>query len=440
MELFPGWEPDHFGRIAFLVAVLVLESAGAQKSTVNKESSERFNRVAIAAGKSADVHQLDSKLAAEKFESWFQRQAGDTTIAWESNHCGEASPPTGDSDHDMPICAKAALTFADGATATVVIGVGSEKKGIHPPYQVWMEVAEGRPGRTLELHDLPDILAPHRKATTESESPPSPAPRTTACGQLLPGAEGLIRKQAFILIGEVRGTQEAPSFVGQLACYLAKNSEVLLALDIAASEQEPINRFLSSAASKDDVYSLLTGDFWGRGLQDGRASRAVLALLNQARILRQAGRAISIACIDAPVDERTKDKNRIWAANILRAKLAHPNAAVVTLLNRTPARVQTGLPGNPDYVPAGWYLKQKVPDLVSLSMSFARGSAWSCQQDGCAVHPLEGDEHGDRAYVHLGSPVANEESASGTLFFPAIAPSEPAKTLLQAKGGSSISH
>ena len=454
--------------LLFLVGGWFSEASMSQKQPETDGSSAGtaplggLEAAVLAAARSADVHQLDSSIPSQAFESWLRGTTGGAAVTWKADRCTRQLPTPAASD--TPLCALAAVTFSDGATAAVSIKVGSMERGISSPYELWMvDLAEGKPRRTLELSDLPIALAPHlRLAVRENGSNVAKdINRSADCPALLSGAEGLLKKEAVLLIGEVRGTQESPRFAAQLACYLLKYSEVLVELEIPVSEQAHIDKFISSSGTKEDIRALLTEAFWSRGFQDGRASRAMFSLLDEMRVLRHRGQPLWVVCIDAPGDQmlasadsknndpenvdpkthdpkahdpktkpKTSDKNRIWAANILRAKLAHPHASVVALLGRAPARMQIGLPGNPNYVPAGWYVKQKIPQALSLTVSFAKGGAWTCQQDGCAIHPMEGDGEGDKPYVRLG---AGEDGSVGTIFFPALTPSEPAKTLLQSE-------
>ena len=80
---------------------------------------------------------------------------------------------------------------------------------------------------------------PSRPAAHDGCSPGIEAPRDLA----VPGAT--------LILGELHGTREVPMFAADLACLLlARGHKVVLALEIPATEQERIDRFLARRAAK----------------------------------------------------------------------------------------------------------------------------------------------------------------------------------------------
>ena len=103
-----------------------------------------------------------------------------------------------------------------------------------------------------------------------------------------------------IVIGEMLGTEQAPAFVGQLACGLLKqNRPVVVALERNGTEQEALNRYLTSAGQPADIRALLSGPSWALHPQDGHNSQAMLKLLDQLRQWRQGGQPVGVLAMQS---------------------------------------------------------------------------------------------------------------------------------------------
>jgi hypothetical protein len=108
----------------------------------------------IAAAKQVFVDQLDVQLPHLRFEAWLQRQIGTAPIAWESNDCGEQDGFT--QRTDIPLCGQASATLPDGRKLTVMIGVGTMRKGVQGVPGVWFLSVQDK--TSTHLSDLPKFL------------------------------------------------------------------------------------------------------------------------------------------------------------------------------------------------------------------------------------------------------------------------------------------
>lgn len=107
-----------------------------------------------------------------------------------------------------------------------------------------------------------------------------------------------------IVVGEVHGMEQTPQFVAQLACALLRNGKpVILALERDGSEQVALNTYLASAGKPDDVRALIGTGAWAQTMQDGRNSRAMLALIEQMRQWKQAGQRVGILAMQQEYHE-----------------------------------------------------------------------------------------------------------------------------------------
>jgi len=112
------------------------------------------DRRVIAAAKVVYVDKLDVQLPHMRFDAWLQKQIGKAQIAWESNDCGEQDGFTARAD--IPLCGEASATLADGRKLTVMIGVGTSRKGVQGAPGVWFLSVQDK--TSTHLSDLPKFL------------------------------------------------------------------------------------------------------------------------------------------------------------------------------------------------------------------------------------------------------------------------------------------
>lgn len=143
---------------------------------------------------------------------------------------------------------------------------------------------------------------------------------------------------AVVLVGEIHGTDQAPAFVGQLACAAsADGTAVTVALEISAQEQPRLDAYLASAGTPAARAAVLAGPFWTRSTQDGRSSTAMLALLERLRRLNADGRRVAVIAVD---EERIGARDVGMAEQITRA--VQPGRRVIALLGNVHASQRLG--------------------------------------------------------------------------------------------------
>jgi len=113
-----------------------------------------LDRRVIAAAKVVYVDKLDVQLPHMRFEAWLKTQVGNLPIAWEANDCGEQDGFTARAD--VPLCGEASATLADGRKLTVMIGVGTLRKGVQGAPGVWFLGLDDK--TSTHLSDLPKFL------------------------------------------------------------------------------------------------------------------------------------------------------------------------------------------------------------------------------------------------------------------------------------------
>lgn len=249
------------------------------------------------------------------------------------------------------------------------------------------------------------------------------------------GLAPLLEPKTVLLLGELHGTAEAPAFAGNVLCLAgARGLKTTLALEVFHEEQERFNAYLASDGGEAARAALLGGPFWTRPFQDGRASRAMLELVETARRLRAAGKSVEIVLFDAAVPTRSRN---LEMANRLRPAIeAAAEGLVVILTGNLHSPVRKDREG---YVAMGFYIQDQHPlrRVVALDLIYTGGTAWICQSatacgeatlGGAAGAAAEwkvdfGDEPTQRGHhgrYHLGA-----ISASPPAVAPAAGPAQP---------------
>jgi hypothetical protein len=205
--------------------------------------------------------------------------------------------------------------------------------------------------------------------------------------------------------GEMHGTEESPKFVGDVACTVARYDRVQLGLEIPQLEQLRINSYLMNGDRK----ALLEGAFW-KG-QDGRASNAMVALLDRIRDLRLRGAKIEVVTYDI-TDEL--DRDLAMANAVLAAR--DEGATWIGLSGNVHSR-KTPYPGMPGKPLVAHLVDKKLP-ITTYDVSATGGTMWACVSKdgvdaGCGVHP-NGNDGGKGKPWTLGP--ANDPSHDGVYF------------------------
>ncbi len=254
--------------------------------------------------------------------------------------------------------------------------------------------------------------------TTRADGPPNNiSEQVSKCGVQVHDASALLQPGSITIFGELHGTQEAPTLVGNLACRAASSGlPVRVGLEIPSNMQPNLGAFLSSDGNQHDVEQLTQGIFWTYG--DGRSSKAMLALIDRVRLLKQAGKNINVFLFDiATMDIASRDKH--MAKNILSAIERDPNAVFLILTGNLHARTKP-------HRWMSWYIVQAHTHLVSLNMANARGSAWTCTRDGCGPMRMGGRDRGQQPFIErFDQP--DDNGYNGLFYVGAVTASPPAK-------------
>jgi hypothetical protein len=235
----------------------------------------------------------------------------------------------------------------------------------------------------------------------------------------LPGAAMLFNRPGVhvVWIGEQHGTGEMPEFLTDLACIAAtQRHPVIVALERAEEEQSDWDSFLASDGSADAVTALTRAPVWTQA-EDGRNSRAILAMAQRLRQLEHDRRITGIRLIDrwgtTPDDRSGIHRDQKMAQAVLDILQTNPQALVLVYSGNLHAmkRRPAGLPAQVQD-PAASYLPPA--EVLSVNLIGESGEVWNCQASGCGPHPYQGESSHPRSIVLIDdssdhqNPVASE--------------------------------
>jgi hypothetical protein len=186
-----------------------------------------------------------------------------------------------------------------------------------------------------------------------------------------------VLEKKVLILGELHGTKEAPHFAGEIACTMATGeTEVVLALEIPAQEQQRIEVFLGSAGLPNDKAALLQGEFWVRpgNRQDGRSSEAKVQLLDRVRKMRRAGSAVSVVAIDGVRTGMSRDAT--MAQYVREIAQSKARARIIALVGNVHALKDRGAFFDKNYESLAYLLSDL--DAFTLDIQHKSGAAWVC--------------------------------------------------------------
>ena len=119
--------------------------------------NEKRDAKAIPMVKNLKVSRLDKRLQPVGFLRWFGNVVGKSQrIEWELNDCGEQDG----SGHqkDFPICVQAFAHTVDRIEVTVMVVVGTHKRGIVGKPAVWGIWVQPKNKESKEMDELSDLV------------------------------------------------------------------------------------------------------------------------------------------------------------------------------------------------------------------------------------------------------------------------------------------
>jgi hypothetical protein len=242
-----------------------------------------------------------------------------------------------------------------------------------------------------------------------------------------------------LVIGDLHGTNEIPDLLSKLVAAASTQRPVRLGLEIETFEQAPISAYVASKGTEADKAALLHDGWWTE--TDGRASGAIVRLIESMQVLRAAGRDVEVFTTspvypgDAAIKaagggESFKEKSM---ADAIQLALDHgaPDQLVITLMGNYHA-------GN--LRPANENGQSVVERLAKSSPYFVlpiakRGESSDCIQSGCGVHAFNDPRASGITGISLSPPADLGHGITQVkLTLPTMTASPPAKSKAQPVG------
>ncbi|WP_143051841.1 hypothetical protein [Sphingomonas palmae] len=247
-------------------------------------------------------------------------------------------------------------------------------------------------------------------AAGRQKQPPQASDAKPSCSMPAGWAAIAQRAPRYVIFGESHGTEEAPTFFGNVACALAaRGKRILVAVEYDSSD-DPAFQAAWLLPPQQFGPALLAAGWKGR--DDGVASEAMFRLLTRLHALKSHGKKISIVAFNGAKDAAQRERFKslpgqggheaAQAENIRNAAAASRYDYVLVLTGNLHARKNEFGNGARAFKPMALALAP-ADQIVSLDMKSASGTAWNCQlkagvkfDDGkplpsdateCGIHP-----------------------------------------------------
>lgn len=234
-----------------------------------------------------------------------------------------------------------------------------------------------------------------------SDRSPSTAAGTQAdpCVQYAQ-VESIPENYRVLILGELHGTAESPAVVQSFICEYTKTKATVLVLEapkaaIDAVFMDPTSAD-SSKADFDKRIAASNAAFWNRPprYQDGKASEAWAALLQFVVELNSKGtrKHVSVLGVDP---NAAATRIELMDKSILELSQTYPDRQVIVLLGNFHARrIRASI-----HVAADAAILRR--NILVLNMAHAGGTAWLCEQDGCAEKSVGPSHAADSGIPHV---------------------------------------
>jgi hypothetical protein len=148
-----------------------------------------------------------------------------------------------------------------------------------------------------------------------------------------------------------------------------------------SSAQRTIDAFLASDGGASARAVVLEHEFWRREYQDGRSSRAMLALLDALRSYRAAGGTLQVRALDPPRYDSPSDRDASMANALSAAMESLRPVQTLVLVGNVHSRTLEGYPWDAaaPFVSMGARLRATHGALTALDIKAAGGTVWVCR-------------------------------------------------------------
>ena len=209
------------------------------------------------------------------------------------------------------------------------------------------------------------------------------APADISCSGIR-GMTEYLQGHRIVMFGEGHGTNEMPATFLRIVCIaLQQGAEVSVGLEQPIDQEQPLATYLASNGDLAAREAILKTNFWNTG-RDGRASVAMLDMIDGLRRLRRAGYRLEVFPMQGPSTDWHLRNDEKMADRIRREFSARPTSLILTLSGNI-HNMKTKPSWLPAEVPAPILTYLKDLEATTFNITSTGGGAWDCQKE-CSVH------------------------------------------------------
>jgi hypothetical protein len=181
-----------------------------------------------------------------------------------------------------------------------------------------------------------------------------------------------------LLVGELHGTVECPAVFGDLVFAAARRGPVHVGVDLPSTEQNELDHFLANPDDAARRARWLARPLFTTRVQDGRTSRAMVALLDRIARYRAQGMPIEVFAFDAPATADADEQRDLRMARMIADRARDPARRVLALMGNVHNQLDPTTPWAPDFRTVAMHLRDMLADddLRSLTLDWVTGTAW----------------------------------------------------------------
>lgn len=194
-----------------------------------------------------------------------------------------------------------------------------------------------------------------------------------------------------IAVGEVHGNQESLElFEGLVKSLSDSSNKILVALEIPSSEQDVVDEFLKTS----DIDVLRRSDFFNGEFQDGRASKAMLGLLQKISELEN----IRVMCFDYTGEGGSQARDNQMAKLLFNKIRSKKYDRTLILTGGVHASLKEGASWDINFIPMLKVLEDKLKKvaspqrLLNIGLKYKKLITWACFNTGCKEHIIDQPE------------------------------------------------
>lgn len=238
----------------------------------------------------------------------------------------------------------------------------------------------------------------------------------------------------FIFIGDVHGTNEAPTLFAEIVCdAAAKGKHILVALEHLETDTVIFQNYLKSAGTEIEKQKFLLNSSWSQQ-SDGRTSEAMWVLIEKLRKYKSLGLQIDIVSFIRPAagnSESQEPYERSLATSLLESSNAiNPDLVLVLVGSIHASKLLFQADGIIPFKPMAMHLPKA--STLSLILLHEGGEAWNCRgRNDCGVHtarPRLSSRVGDELELGIKFGPDLREGFEGVIMMGQISASLPYKT------------